>query len=70
MNSKRTRIIVHGFGRSLWSVDQLPAQEVNHLHWELIANHNEWPKPYTVIRRFLFELVDMIYHRIEIIEKW
>ena len=28
--------------------------------WQPIADHNEWPKPYTTIRRFLFELVDMI----------
>ena len=30
------------------------------LPWQLIADHNEWPKPYTITRRFLFELVGMI----------
>ena len=31
-------------------------KEVNHLRWQLIADHNEWPKPYTTIRRFLIRL--------------
>ena len=31
----------------------------NQLRWQLTADHNEWPKRYTIIRRFLFELVDM-----------
>ena len=32
------------------------------LRWRLIADHNEWPKPYTVIRRFpsLFDSSGMI----------
>ena len=34
-------------------------KEVNHLSWQLIADHNERPKSYTIIRRFLFELVDI-----------
>ena len=34
---------------------------INHLRWQLIADRNEWPKPYTIIiRRFLFKLVGMI----------
>ena len=31
-----------------------------HLRWQLIADHNERPKPYATIRRFLFELVGML----------
>ena len=33
---------------------------VRRLRWQLIADHNEWLKPYTTTRRFLFELVGMI----------
>ena len=40
------------------------------MRWQLIADHNEWPNPYTIIRRFLFELVGMIYHWIEITDKY
>ena len=29
----------------------------NHLRWQLIADHNEWPNRIQLIRRFLFELV-------------
>ena len=32
----------------------------NHFRWQPIADHNEWPKPYTITRRFLFELVGVI----------
>ena len=43
---------------------------INRLRWQLIADHNEWPNTYTVIRRFLFELVDVTsYHWIETAEK-
>ena len=34
--------------------------KINHLRWQLIADRDEWPRPYTIIRRFLFELVGMI----------
>ena len=37
---------------------------LNHLRWQPIADRNERPKPYTIIRRFLFR-----YRWIEIIEK-
>ena len=32
---------------------------IYHLRWQLIADHNEWPL-FTIIRRFLFELVGMM----------
>ena len=35
-------------------------KEVNHLNWQLIADHNERPKSYTIIRRFLFKLVGTV----------
>ena len=28
--------------------------------YELITDHNEWPKSYAIIRRFLFQFVGMI----------
>ena len=42
--------------REYWNIR---LKEVNHLSWQLIADHNERPKSYTIIRRFLFELVDI-----------
>ena len=37
----------------LWLVNK----NINHLRWQLIADHNEWPN--RIIRRFPFELVGM-----------
>ena len=34
--------------------------KINSFRGRLIADRNEWPKPYTIIRRFLFELVGMM----------
>ena len=30
---------------------------LNHLRWQPIADHNEWPN--TIIRRFLFEFISL-----------
>ena len=33
--------------------------EFNHLRRQLIADHNERPNPYTIIRRFLFGMISL-----------
>ena len=42
-----------------WSTQSILTQkpDFNHLRWQPIADRNEWPKPYTTIRRFLSEHV-------------
>ena len=56
--------------RILYSLYQYVASKLHGtMLWQLIADHNEWPNRIQIIRRFLFELVAVWYHWIEIIEK-